>query len=77
MNLAAQREDLLNALETERTVEDLCAALPLADFDICRTLWAFGVIGVAEQRPDTPPTEADDEGLGLWLSSDTTVRTSI
>jgi hypothetical protein len=69
MNLGAHREDLLKALETERTVEDLCASLPLADFDICRTLWAFGVIGVA-QRTDTPPAEDDDEGLGLWLSSE-------
>ncbi len=69
MNLSADRRDLLNALETERTVEDLCASLPLADFDLCRTLWAFGVIGVV-RRTDTPPTEADDEGLGLWLSSE-------
>jgi hypothetical protein len=69
MNLGAHREDLLKALEIERTVEDLCASLPLADFDICRTLWAFGVIGVA-QRTDTPPAEDDDEGLGLWLSSE-------
>jgi Domain of unknown function (DUF4388) len=69
MNLGAQRLDLLNALEIESTVEDLCKALPLADFDICRTLWAFGVIGVA-RRTDTPPAEGDDEGLGLWLSSE-------
>jgi hypothetical protein len=69
MNLSAHRQDLLDALETERTVEDLCAALPLTDFDLCRTLWAFGVIGVV-RRTDTPPTEADDEGLGLWLSSE-------
>jgi Domain of unknown function (DUF4388) len=69
MNLGAHRLDLLNALETERSVEDLCASLPLSDFEICQTLWAFGVIGVA-RRTDTPPTEADDEGLGLWLSSE-------
>jgi hypothetical protein len=69
MNLGAQRVDLLNALETERTVEEVCKMLPLGDFDICRTLWAFGVIGVA-RRTDTPPAEGDDEGLGLWLSSE-------
>jgi Domain of unknown function (DUF4388) len=69
MNLGAQREDLLKAIETERSVEDLCASLPLTDFEICQTLWAFGVIGVAT-RTDTPPTEGDDEGLGLWLSSE-------
>jgi len=69
MNLGAQREDLLKAIETERSVEDLCASLPLTDFEICQTLWAFSVIGVAT-RTDTPPTEGDDEGLGLWLSSE-------
>lgn len=69
MNLGAHRLDLLNALETERSVEEVCAALPLADFEICRTLWAFGVIGVV-RRTDTPKAEADDEGLGLWLSSE-------
>ncbi len=69
MNLSAQRLELLGALETERSVEDLCQALPLPDFDLCRTLWAFDVIGLA-QRTDTPPAEGDDEGLGLWLSSE-------
>ena len=69
MNLGAHRLELLGALETERSVEDLCQALPLPDFDLCRTLWAFDVIGLA-QRTDTPPAEGDDEGLGLWLSSE-------
>ncbi len=69
MNLGAHRVDLLNALEAERSVEDLCKALPLSDFEICQTLWAFGVIGVA-RRTDTPTAEGDDEGLGLWLSSE-------
>jgi hypothetical protein len=69
MNLGAPRLELLSALETERSVEDLCKDLPLPDFDLCRTLWAFDVIGLA-QRTDTPPVEGDDEGLGLWLSSE-------
>ncbi|HEY6552943.1 MAG TPA: hypothetical protein VI669_06285, partial [Vicinamibacteria bacterium] len=69
MNLARPRSELLSALETERSVEDLCKDLTLPDFDLCRTLWAFDVIGLA-QRTDTPPVEGDDEGLGLWLSSE-------
>jgi hypothetical protein len=69
MHLGAHRLDLLNALATERSVEEVCAALPLADFEVCRTLWAFGVIGVV-RRTDTPEAEADDEGLGLWLSEE-------
>ena len=69
MNLGTPLVDLLSALEAERTVEDLCQALPIPDFDLCRTLWAFDVIGLA-QRTDTPPAEGDDEGLGLWLSSE-------
>jgi hypothetical protein len=71
MTLNPERTALLDALATEKTVEELCGTTPLSDFELCRTLWAFRVIGVA-RRTDVPPapsssSEIEDEGLGLVL----------
>jgi hypothetical protein len=71
MTLTPERTALLDALATEKTVEELCGTTPLSDFELCRTLWAFRVIGVA-RRTDAPPvpsssSEIEDEGLGLVL----------
>ena len=53
-----------------KTVESLCAESTLNDFEVCRTLWAFRVIGVV-QRMDAAAAAAvalaDDEGLGSVL----------
>lgn len=70
VGLSPERTALLEALGQERSVEEICAASTSADFEVCRTLWAFDVIGFV-RRTDTPPAEAgDDEGLGLLLSSE-------
>ena len=70
LSLSPPRTALLESLEKEQTVEEICAASTLPDFDVCRTLWAFSVIGFV-RRTDTPAVEADDdEGLGLLLSSE-------
>jgi hypothetical protein len=60
---------ILNQLEGERTVEDICKDSTLASFEVCRTLWAYRVIGVV-RRVDTPaPRPAvEDEGLGSVLA---------
>jgi hypothetical protein len=69
-SLSPARVALLEGLDQERSVEEICAASTVPDFDVCRTLWAFGVIGFV-RRVDTPAAEAeDDEGLGLLLSSE-------
>jgi hypothetical protein len=61
---------LLGTLEGDLSVEVICAASSLSSFEVCRTLWAFDVIGLVK-RSDTPAAEAeDDEGLGLLLSSE-------
>lgn len=56
-----------------RTVESLCAESSLSDFEVCRTLWALRVIGLA-QRMDAGAVAAvalvDDEGLGSVLSGE-------
>jgi hypothetical protein len=70
LSLSPERAALLEGLESDRTVEDVCAGSTSPDFDVCRTLWAFSVIGLVK-RTDTPPSDADDdEGLGLLLSSE-------
>ena len=71
MTLTPERTVVLDALATEKAVAELCGTTPLSDFELCRTLWAFRVIGVA-RRTDAPPTptpssEIEDEGLGLVL----------
>jgi hypothetical protein len=56
-----------------KTVETLCAEAELNDFEVCRTLWAFRVIGVVERKDTTAVTEVsipDDEGLGAVLSGE-------
>ncbi len=50
MTLSEKRRGLLAALERERSVVDLCAESPLPSFEVCRTLWAFRVIGVAARQ---------------------------
>jgi hypothetical protein len=71
MTLTPERTVVLDALATEKAVGELCGTTPLSDFELCRTLWAFRVIGVA-RRTDAPPaatpsSEIEDEGLGLVL----------
>jgi hypothetical protein len=56
-------------LEKLTTLEDLCRESTLSDFEVCRTLWAFKVIGVV-RRLDVPapaPKVEEDEGFGLVL----------
>jgi hypothetical protein len=74
MTLAPEKLGLLASLN-EATVEQLCAmsagAGGLSDFEVCRTLWAFKVIGLvrrtdAVQRPKAALEE--DEGLDMVLA---------
>jgi hypothetical protein len=56
-----------------KTVAELCEQSELSDFDVCRTLWAFRVIGVVQRKDATAAAEvslADDEGLGAVLSGE-------
>jgi len=56
-----------------RTVEFLCAESSLSDFETCRTLWAFRVIGVVQRMdaaPAMPVSSPDDEGLGAVLTGE-------
>jgi hypothetical protein len=69
MYLSNDQRALLDRLATPCDVESLCESTTLSDFEACRTLWAFLVIGVV-RRADVPPPEpsVDDEGLAYIVS---------
>jgi hypothetical protein len=73
MTLSFEKLSLLTTLHGARSVEALCQESLLSDFEVCRTLWAFHVIGVVRRvdgaaRPSPPA--AEDEGLGLVFPSE-------
>ncbi len=73
MNLSFEKLSILTTLHEARTVEQICADSTLADFDVCRALWAFRVIGVVRRTdavvtPQKPVIE--DEGLGFVLTEE-------
>lgn len=71
MTLSFEKLSLLTGLQGTRTVDVICNDSTLTSFEVCRTLWAFRVIGIV-RRVDTPPPapkpEAEDEGLGFVLT---------
>jgi hypothetical protein len=63
--LAPEKLALLTFLTQPRTVEQICDASALPDFEVCRTLWAYRVIGVVRRLgPTGAPVTRDDDGLG-------------
>jgi hypothetical protein len=70
--LTPSEKRLLDCFETPRDVESACKESGLGDFEACRTLWAFRVMG-ALQRLDPPARAAtvlDDEGLDFVLKGE-------
>ena len=53
MTLSPEKLLLLAGHEGERNVDTLCRESDLSDYEVCRTIWAFRVIGVLKQVP--PP----------------------
>ena len=66
MALDADGLALLEALAKPQTVEALCAGSTLHDFRVCRTLWAFRVIGLVRRLPEAQLL--DDDGLEYVIS---------
>jgi len=70
MALAPEPAAILDLLEEVRDVEFLCARSGLPDFEACRTLWAFRVVGLIRRAEDAGPRPLDDDdGLEYVLSS--------
>src|SRR5262249_15429026 len=67
--LPPDKSAILTRMEGTRTVDEICSDSLLGSFEVCRTLWAFRVIGVV-RRMDTPAPrpEAEDEGFGFVLT---------
>ena len=72
MTLPPEKTALLDLLATPLEVEAICAASTLPDFEICRTLWAFRVTGIATRldAEEARPRAVEDEGLGDVLDGD-------
>lgn len=54
MTLTPEKLLLLAGHEGERDVETICRESDLSDYEACRTIWAFRVIGVLKQVPPGP-----------------------
>jgi hypothetical protein len=59
--LSTEQVALLGAIEGVRDLETLCKESPLTDFEVCRTMWAFRVIGLARRLDAAAPL--DEDGL--------------
>jgi hypothetical protein len=59
--LSTEQIALLGAIEGVRDLEALCRESPLSDFEVCRTMWAFRVIGLARRLDAAAPL--DEDGL--------------
>jgi hypothetical protein len=72
LNVSPETQSLLGILAGERTVGEICDQSSLPDFEACRTLWAFRVIGAVNALDATPLAAAapEDEGLDLVLPAE-------
>jgi Domain of unknown function (DUF4388) len=72
MTLSFEKLSILTSLNGTRDVEAICEDSSLPDFEVCRTIWAYRVIGVI-RRADAAPerrTQSEDEGLGFVLAQE-------
>jgi hypothetical protein len=72
VNLAPEKMAILAEMAEPRTVEQICQSASLPDFEVCRTVWAYRVVGVVRRldQPAIAASAADDEGLGLVMPED-------
>jgi hypothetical protein len=71
MSLTREQQQMIDDLARPRTVESLCGRRGLTDFEVCRNLWAFRVIGVIERVPSKAGGPSfDDDGLEYVLPND-------
>jgi Domain of unknown function (DUF4388) len=71
VSLPPEKTALVADLTGTRSVDEICSASSLSHFEVCRTIWAFQVIGVV-RRIDVPSVALDveDEGLGSVLAQE-------
>jgi hypothetical protein len=50
MSLSLEEWTLLSRCEAPVTIESLCESSPMKDYDVCRLVWAFAVVGMLQRR---------------------------
>lgn len=72
MSLSFEKLSLLTSLHGESTLEAICEESSLPDFDVCRTMWAYRVVGLVRRVDPPPPVVPDeeDEGLGYVIAEE-------
>ena len=68
LTLDVDQAALTRAAKQARDVESLCAESVLNHFEVCRTLWAFRVIGLVKRLEHSVPL--DEDGLEYILPAD-------
>ena len=68
LTLDVDQGALLRSVDAARDVESLSAESMLNDFEACRNLWAFRVIGLIRRIEEATPL--DDDGLEYVFSAD-------
>jgi hypothetical protein len=68
LTLGVDEVALFRAVKGPRDVESLCAESTLSHFEVCRTLWAFRVIGLVRRTEAAAPL--DEDGLEYVLPAD-------
>jgi hypothetical protein len=59
--LTTDQVALLGSIDGARDLQALCKESELDDFEVCRTMWAFRVIGLARRLDAAAPL--DEDGL--------------
>lgn len=72
MRAAPEKLALLRALDHPARVEALCGAAGLPDFEVCRALWSFRVIGLIRRIDEATEAGVDveDESLAIVVPED-------
>jgi hypothetical protein len=68
LTLDVDQGALLRSVKASRDVESLCEESMLNDFEACRNLWAFRVIGLIRRVEEATPL--DDDGLEYVFAAD-------
>jgi hypothetical protein len=75
MTLTPDMRAIVEQIPEPRSVGEICAASTLADFDVCRAIWAFRVVGILRRLDESKRLRVpglgadDDDGLGDVLSA--------
>jgi len=68
LTLGVDEAALYRSIKGPRDTESLCDESSLSDFEVCRLLWAFCVIGLIRRQEAAPPL--DEDGLEYVFPAD-------